>query len=204
MRKLLSTALVVGLTTALLGCPPPEKKTPESTDKPPTDAPADTPAETPTSAPADAPAETPAKADSGVDISHVKVGQKYTIHMNQSGMEMDMVWEVKEITPAEIKYTTQTIMNGNAVGDPSPVSWPLPAKPAATTGDTPPPATDAPKPAREKVSAAGMEWDCLVTTSGDMKTYTSMSPGSDWAPTFPGLIKQMKGDQVTMELTKIE
>lgn len=202
MRKMLSTALILGLSMGLMGCPP-AKKTEGGTDATGTDATGtDTPAVDgdATSKPADGDAAAvtdtvDAVKTQAVDISHVKVGQKYHFHMNNSGMEMDQVWEVTAMGDAEIKYNLTTIMNGKALGDPTEVTWAVPVAVASDVKPDP----NAPKVEmkEETVTIAGREWDCnVVEASG----YTS------WCPkmSFPSVVKTMKDGVVTNELTKIE
>ena len=197
MRKTLSTVLVLGLSFALLGCPPSgDKKNGGGTDGAATGGDA-TDGGTDTK-----PANGDKPADGGgdaldVDISHVKKGQKYHYHMNNAGMEMDQVWEVTDITDAEIKYSLTTIMNGKPLGDPTPLSWPIPKK-VESTGEADP---NAKPPAEETITVAGKEWECWVIEAAGTKTW---SPKKGKYGTFPPIVKSMKGDVVTNELTKIE
>jgi hypothetical protein len=205
MRKTLSTLMVCGLSFALLGCPPSGDK--KGTDTPPaTDKDGDKPADGDKpvdSKPADGdkPMDEPADAGGGeaqkVDLSHVKVGQKYHYHMNNAGMEMDQVWEVTEMTDSEVKYNLTTIMNGKPLGEPTALSWSIP-KPVASDAPADP---NAKPPAEESITVAGKEWECWVIESAGTKSWC---PKKGKLGTFPPIVKSMKGDQVTNELTKIE
>lgn len=198
MKKIIC-ALAMGVGLSLLqGCPPPETPTTTGTDKPATGT------ETPTT---DATStETPA-APAGAtkpDLSHVKVGQKYHYTMTNAGAApMTMIYEVKEVGDNLVKYTTQMIMDmgqGPApVGEPNPMEWKHVEAPATTPTTT----AEGPKAdiSREKVKVGSQEFDCMVITSGNTKTWV---PATGDIPTFPGLIKTQTDGNTTMELTKIE
>ncbi|RMG16255.1 MAG: hypothetical protein D6731_06650 [Planctomycetota bacterium] len=132
-----------------------------------------------------------------VDLSHVKVGQKYHYHTNNAGMEMDQVWEVTAVTDTEVKYTLQTIMNGKPMGPATPLSWSIPAPTSGEAKADP----NAKPPAKETITVAGKEWECYVVESSGVKSW---SPIKNGLPTFPPVVKSMKGDVVTNILTKIE
>ncbi|MDC3378862.1 hypothetical protein OAX78_01085 [Planctomycetota bacterium] len=190
MRKITSFLLAGGLTVALLGCPPPSDGTDGATD-------GGEGGETPTSTPADGEGGGDAPvASSGPSLDHVSVGQKYKYAM-QGGIEQ--VWEVTAKADNSVNYTVTTVMGGNAVGDPQEQVWQYTA-PAATTDA---PATDAPaaETSREAMTVSGVEFDCLVTTSGENKSWSTMTGD---AVTFPGALKVMTGENVVMELTAIE
>jgi len=196
MRKLFTTAIVCALSGALLGCPPPAgdnsakttTETPEGGEA--TTVPADGDAK-----PAEGDAE-PAKdtkKSNGIDVSHVKPGQKYTYKMDQ-GVEMTMVYEVKEVTPEAVKYAMTTIMNDAPVGPPNEVEFPLmPAATTEATGEAP----AGPEPVgTETITIGGIDFDCKIYETGGVKSWTAMK--------FPVTIKTMQGDKVTMVLENIE
>jgi hypothetical protein len=189
MRKTLSNVLVLGLSLALLGCPP--------ADEPKGDTGTDPAA--PEATPTDEPGDTATPDKVSVDISHVKVGQKYTYHMVPApGAEMDMIWEVTAITDSEVKYRMTSVVKGKPVGEPTEQSWAIPAPVASDAAKADPGAN---APAEETITLAGMEWDCWVVESDGVKTW---APKKNGLGSFPSFVKQAKGDQVTNELTKIE
>jgi hypothetical protein len=148
-----------------------------------------------------------APADDKVELSHVKVGQKYTYTMSTPGAPpMQMVYEVKEVGPNFVKYTTQSLMDMgqglSPVGDPQPTEWKYEAPPTTAPTTT----MDAPKvdQTREKVKVGDMEFHALVTTSGNTKSWTVMSGPSSNIPTFPLILKSQTDGNTTMELTKVE
>jgi hypothetical protein len=194
-------ALLVGVALTLMGCPPPA---PPSGDAGKTNPPPATDTKTGgTTAPAtgDTPAATPPAAAKGIDLSHLKKGEKFTYVM-QGGVQM--VWTITDIVGTTVKYTTQSMMDmgqGLApVGDPTPSEFPH-AAPVATTATTTAAAPAGTEITREKVKVGNVEFDCMVSKSGDTKSYIAMQ--GDQA-VFPGCIKSMQGDKAVMELTKIE
>jgi hypothetical protein len=195
MKKIIC-ALAMGVGLSLLqGCPPPEGG---KTD--PTTPPAG--GET-TTAPAGGETAAPAGATKP-DLSHVKVGQKYHYTMTNAGAApMTMIYEVKEVGDNLVKYTTQMIMDmgqGPApVGEPNPMEWKHVEAPATTPTTT----VEGPKAeiSHEKVKVGSQEFDCMVITSGNTKTWV---PATGDLATFPGLIKTQTDGNTTMELTKIE
>ena len=193
MRNLANSAAALVLAGLLMGCPPPENsnKTPET--------PAETPADDAESKPADGTAEAEPEAEpeaaapAGPDISHVKVGQKYTYEA--SGMQQ--VVEVKEITDTEIKYEMFMIM-GETTTPATPGSYPL-VMPEAPAGE---PAGEAPAPpaevGTETIEIAGVSFECkIIESGGDIKSWVS----NTWAPMG---VKTMQGDKVLSELKGIE
>lgn len=203
MKKIIS-ALAVGIGLSLIGCPPAPQgsdKTP-GTDTTPPAAGTDT-----TPPPADAP-KTDAPAEK-LDLAHVKAGQKYTYKMTNAGAPaMEMVYIVKEVGPDFVKYQTQTLMDMgqglNPVGDPTDApEWKYTPAPATTTTQT----TDAPKAdiAYEEVTVSGIKFNAMVVTSGNTKSWMSMSgSGKSTIPTFPGVLKTQTDGNTTMELVKVE
>lgn len=138
------------------------------------------------------------------DLSHVKVGQKYHYTMTNPGAPpMSMVYEVKEVGDNLVKYEISTIMDmgqGPApVGPPTPQEWKYEV-PATTTTTT---TAEGPKAeiSREKVTVSGIEFDCMVTTVGNSKSWV---PATGDIPTFPGIVKTQTDGNTTMELTKVE
>jgi hypothetical protein len=132
----------------------------------------------------------------GPDLSHVRVGQKYHYRLNTGGMDLDQIWEVTAIDGNGIKYDLTTIMNGRALGEPTALLWVQPkALPNA-------PAVPKRKALRtEAITVAGKEWDCWVVESAGTKSWC---PKLGDLGTFPPVVKSLRGDQVTMELVKIE
>ena len=186
-------ALALGLSVALIGCPPPggDAKTTDGGDS--TSQPADTGG-------GETPAEPAAASKAEVDISHVKEGQKYHFKQVAGGQEMQQVWEVTGVTDAEVKYGITTVVAGTSMG-PTEATWAIPKPVEAPAAATP---ADAPevKMTEETVEIAGMSWACKVVESGGYKTWV---PYKSDMPTFPPYVKQMNGaGEVTLELTKIE
>jgi len=203
MKKLLCT-LVAGMAISLIGCPPPSDKTGTGT-APSTDTskPADTgtaPA-TDTSKPADTGTAPATPAVTAPDLSHVKVGQKYTYEMQNN---MQQVWTVKEVGADSVKYEMAMIMGGNPLGDATTQEWKYMA-PAAPTTTAEAPKTDV-KISREKVKIGSVEFDCMVAEASGYKSWSTMTPGSDTVTTFPGILKtiQLSDGAAVMELKKIE
>lgn len=216
MRKSIISAIVVGLSLAVVGCPPPADNSSSSTNNP-TDG-GDTAAtggegtdggdatDGGESQPADGGSTDAAPADDNADLSHVKVGQKYVYEMPNN---MQSIWEVTEVGDNMVKYKTTMLMDmgeGPApVGEPTEQEWTYTKPTGGTTGET---TGEAPKTSREEIEVSGVKFDCLVVESeaGGMKSksWASMSPGSDTVPTFPGAIKVMTDGNPTMTLVKIE
>lgn len=189
MRKLTSTAAILALTGLLMGCPPP-KDGGAATDTPATDG-----AATDAATDGGDAAATDEKSETGIDISHVKVGQKYTYEMTNG---MKMIYEITEIKPGvEIKYKTTTIMNvaGTETKTPGEGAYPLAAAAPADTTATP---AAAPEPvATETIEVSGVKFECKVYENAGTKSWTSM--------TFaPGGVKTMQGENVVSELKSIE
>lgn len=187
MRKLTSTAAILALTGLLMGCPPP-KDGGTATDTPATDGAA-------TDAPADgaADAATEEKSDTGFDIGHVKVGQKYTYEMTGG---TTMIYEITEVKPGvEIKYKTTMVMGGNEMPG-SEGAFPLAA--AAPAGDAAATPVAAPEPVgTETIEISGVKFECKIYENAGTKSWTSM--------TFaPGGVKSMQGENVVMVLKSIE
>lgn len=198
MKKIIC-ALAVGIGLSLIGCPPGPSGGEGGSGTPPAGG-----GDAPATGGGDA---APAAGDDKVDLSHVKVGQKYTYTMSTPGAPpMQMVYEVKEVGPNFVKYTTQSLMDMgqglNPVGDPQPTEWKYEA-PATTTPTT---TTDAPKveQTREKVKVGSMEFHALVTTTGNNKSWTVVSGPNSNIPTFPLILKSQTDGNTTMELTKVE
>lgn len=204
MMKKLVSALLVGVALTLMGCPPPATPgttTPPAggdagkTATPPAGGDTGTKTETPPATPA------PAAAKS-IDLSHLKKGEKFTYVM-QGGVQM--VWTITDITPENtVKYTTQSMMDmgqGLApVGDPTPAEFPH-AAPVATTATSTAATPPGTKISREKVKVGDVEFDCMVSETGDTKAYISMQGD---LPVFPGCIKSMQGGNAVMELKEVK
>lgn len=200
MKKIV-TALVVGIGLTLSGCPEGGAGGGATSGDTPNQTSGDTPA---TSDNGGATGGDAAPAASGKpDLSHVKVGQKYTYTMTNPGAPaMAMIYEVTEVGDNVVKYNQSTLMDMGSgltpVGDPSEQKWEYTVP--ATTGDAP---ADTPKveTSREKVEVSGHSFDCLVTKMDNTKTWMSMTGN---VPTFPGLIRSQVDGNTNMELTKIE
>jgi hypothetical protein len=195
MKKFLCLAAFIGLT--LTGCP--DNTGSGTGGTPPTDG--GTPSTAPTNGGG---GETAPAASKAQDVSHVKVGQKYTYEMTNAGMKTMMVYEVKEITPAAIKCEITTMMDMgqgmNPVGPASPFDYPLMTA-ADTTAAAPTTTTPAPAVSFEEIEAAGKKWRCMVSTTGNVKVWL-FAPND--IPTFPGTIKSEMDGQVNNMLTKVE
>jgi hypothetical protein len=129
-----------------------------------------------------------------VGISHVKVGQRYHFHMNNIGTELDQVWEVTAIGDDEIKYNLTTIMDGKALGNPTALTWAVPAPAVSTKLD---PKGKPVEFKEETVTIAGREWNCYVIENNG---YTSWCPKES----FPAVVRTLKDGVFTSELTRIE
>lgn len=201
MRKLISTAIVFGISGLLLGCPAPSK-----TSKTKTGAKTDSAAKSDSAAKTGEAAKTEdegegegeevkTEAASGgatkIDLSHVKKGQTYTYEAEASGTKYSMKYVVTDVTDTSVTYDMVTVMMGNESKQEG-QKWEIPA--AAATDTTATPATDV-KQTKESVDAGGRSWDCFVTESNGTKSWTVM--------TFPGLIKT-EGPSNKMALTTIE
>lgn len=207
MRKSILTTLVLGAALTTIGCPPPENSgTTGGTDKkgetPAGETKTETPAgETKTETPAGE-TKTEAPAAQKVDLSHVKVGQKYVIKMETSGMEMHQIYEVTGVTDTavECKLHNKVKMPGAAEftdsGEPSPFKWEVPAPTGETTGET---KTDT-KTGKETITAAGQSWDCLWAETDGTKVWVAQKNGIN---TFPPFIK-MDGPTTKAELIEIK
>jgi hypothetical protein len=213
MRKSILTALVLGTSLTFLGCPPPEggnkggETTPPAGGEttPPAGGEATPPAGGETTPPAGETPATPTEAPKAqkVDLSHVKAGQKYVYKMEASGMEMQQIYEVAEVTDTTVKCKLHMLMKMpgatefTAQGDPTPYDWAIPAPTGETTSAQP---TTEVKTSREKLSAGGQEWDCMVSESQGSKTWCPMK--GDMV-TFPPYIK-MESAQSKAELVEIK
>lgn len=195
MRKLLSTAVVLGLSGLLIGCPAPKSgagktggktgaaKTGEAT-KTGDDA-------TKTGDEGDAPATEKMAAD----LSHVKKGQVYVYDLEAGGTKMVMKYVVTDVTDTAVKYETITVVAGNETKSPA-TEWAIPAPVEGAAAATP--AADV-KTSNETVEAAGQKWECLVSESNGSKTWIPMKNG---LATFPPMIKTEGASKMT--LTAIE
>ena len=118
-KKLASAAAIVSLLFCV-GCPA-EGDGKSDGDSTATDGDADTDGDSGDSDSGDSDAS---GDSSGIDVSDVKKGQKYTYAMQNN---MEMVYEVTELTDTEVKYTTVVIMNGKPTADPTPQTMALPS-----------------------------------------------------------------------------
>lgn len=207
MKKIVC-ALAVGVGLSLMGCPPGDQGAGTGTGTGTEAGTQPTGTETPTSTEAGSgggeTAPTAAPAATKPDLSHVKAGQKYHYTMTNPGAPpMEMVYEVKEVGDNLVKYEISTIMDmgqGPApVGPATPQEWKYEVPAAAPTTTT----AEGPKAeiSREKVTVSGIEFDCMVTTVGNSKSWV---PATGDIPTFPGIIKTQTDGNTTMELTKID
>jgi hypothetical protein len=174
MRKIALYASVLGLALSFLGCPPGD-----GADKTGSDAKSGSAAEGEKSGEGSTEA-------AGADISHVKVGQKYTYDV---GNGVTSVWEVTEIKDGVITYTTTNMMNGSAVGDPTTTKWgeaveavePAPDAPAAPEVKM----TDG-----EDVTIGGITFNIKITeTEANGATSKSSMCYLNGVATFPPYVK---------------
>lgn len=142
----------------------------------------------------------PARPTAGAcDLSHVKVGQRYTYAMQN---DMQQEWIVKEVGPDFVRYDMRMLMGGNLLGDPMEQEWRYVAPVAAPQVQATPANV---KVSRETVVVGGIEFDCLVTEASGYKSWLSMTPGSDTVWTFPGVIKtvQLSDGSAIMVLSSV-
>lgn len=217
MRKSIISAIVLGLSLAFVGCPPPSgggsTKKSDNAAQSPADSGGDaaaSPAEGGESQPADAGGESggesAAPMATDADLSNVKVGQKYIYEMPNN---MTATWEVTEVGKNMVKYKTTMMMDmgqgPQAVGEPTEQTWEYKVPEKTEGGET---TGEKPDISREDVEVSGHKFDCMVVESeaGGVKTksWMSMTPGSDTVTTFPGIIKSMSDGKPSMTLTKIE
>lgn len=199
MRKSILTALVLGSSLAFLGCPPPTEG--GKTETPPAGG-TPTTGETKTETPPAGETKTEAPKAQKVDLSHVKAGQKYHYTMETSGMQMQQIYEVTEVTDTAVKYKVAMLMKMpgseefTAQGEPTAGEWAIPV--ATTPTDKP---ADAPevKMTKETIKIAGQDWECMVSESSGTKTWI---PWKNDMATWPMYLK-MEGP-TKAELTKIE
>jgi Tfp pilus assembly protein PilW len=196
MRKLLSTAVVLGLSGLLIGCPAPGKTdSAAKTDSASKTAEAKT-ADVAKTGDAAKTGETEAPKKMAADLSHVKKGQVYVYEMDASGNKMVMKYVVLDVTDTAVKYETITLVAGTETKGPA-AEWAIPAPVEGAATATP--AADT-KVTNETIEAAGQKWECMVTESSGTKTYT---PTKNGLPTWPMFIKQ-DGASMKSILTKIE
>jgi hypothetical protein len=161
----------------------------------------------PASGQAPAPAAPTPPGEEGPDLSHVRVGQRYTFHLDQAGSQADMVWEVRRVGAGRVDYAVSMIKNGTSLGEPGEASWSIasPPPPAPHTHDPeeeqPRPAASKAKVSYEELKLGGRTWRARLTVSEDVRTWTAVAGEID---TFPPLLKQEKSGVVTTVLTKVE
>ncbi|MGE0707445.1 MAG: hypothetical protein AB7N76_11140 [Planctomycetota bacterium] len=209
MRKLLCTAVILGLSGLLVGCPGGGGKTKTGAK---TGAAKTGDAKTGDAKTGEGDAKTgdgeaakteepKVEAPKGADISHVKVGQVYVYKsvtdMGGNKSESTMKYKVLEIKDGKIKYQTIVVAAGNEM--PGGEAWWGEAAPAASpTGDAP--KADV-KMTEESVEAGGQKWDCKV-----METEASGSKSKSWVPykngvpTWPMYIKS-ESENPAMKMT---
>ena len=141
----------------------------------------------------------PEEQPAPIDLSHVKVGQRYMYRLMPQGVPtlvMEMIYEVVEVGENRVRYTTQVSMDmgqGLApVGDPQPTEWKHDPR---YPGEGFPPTL-----VRERLEVGGVTFDAIVVESG---TTRSWIPVRGDRPTFPGILKTTTDGQVTMELVGI-
>lgn len=189
MRKLLSTAVVLGLSGLLIGCPAPAKTGKSGETK--TDS-----AKTGDTKTGETKTPEAAAAPKKADLSHVKKGQTYVYELEASGTKMVMKYVVLDVTDTAVKYETITVVAGNESKAPA-TEWKIPAPVEAAPAATP--AADV-KVTNETIEAAGQKWECMVSESNGTKTWI---PTKNGIMTFPPLIKS-DGAASKMMLTKVE
>jgi hypothetical protein len=141
---------------------------------------------------------------SGADISHVSVGQTYNYDI---GNGVSQTWEVIRIEDGVITYTTKTIMNGSAIGDPTESRW----GEAVAEGVTVDPAEAPEAPEMiddDPITIGGVTFEIKrMVTQGGGATSTVWLTYRNGEPTFPGYVKVETvgtGFSSTIELTSIE
>jgi hypothetical protein len=124
-----------------------------------------------------------------IEARHVKVGQRYRFKLTAQNTR---VWEVVAKTDDEVTYRIrQTVAGKEELGEP--VTCALKRKAA-------PEDAKKKKVADETLEVSGVKFPCAVyeTETGGMtvKTWVSL--------TFPELVKQQMGKDVTQELVEIQ
>lgn len=137
----------------------------------------------------------PEPARRAVDLSHVRVGQRWVYEMQNN---MQQHWTVREVGADFVKYELRMFMSGSPLGDPTMQEWRHGA-PSWTLD------TADPDPTRERLTVSGIEFDCQVSVSSGYRSWTPMTPGSAM-PTFPMILKaiQLSDEAVVMSLIRIE
>lgn len=190
MRKMLSTAVVLGLSGLLIGCPAPGKtdtKTGSSKSGSESKTGETKTGETKTAAPAKA------------DVSHVKKGQVYTYEIDASGSKSAMKYVVTDVTDSTVTYDTFSVAAGKDYPGAKATVWGKAVEVPATTA-SPAPSVPEVKTSKETVEVAGKSWDCMVSEVNGNKTWVPQMGG---VATFPPFVK-MEGASMKMSLTKIE
>jgi hypothetical protein len=119
----------------------------------------------------------------------VRAGQRWRFRLG--GLPgVEQAYEVTQVTPAAVLFDARTLVNGEPLGPPLPQAFPRSA-PAALEAGTPGAPLD--------VSGLRLEtW--VVLRDGDRTTW-AVAAG---APTFPGVVRVERGDEVILELTQVE
>ena len=118
----------------------------------------------------------------GVDVSDVRVGQRY--HFD--GLHPE-VWEITEVTPTEIRYQLSDLVRGTARKRPGVFVFPRRAG-----------AQDArlERLRAEVVTVGDVSFECQVYMSEGIESWSSGR--------FPGTLKSVHGETVLRALVKIE
>jgi hypothetical protein len=208
MRKLLSTAVILGLTGLLIGCPAKTGKTAKTGDKTAkTGSSASQPAKTDEAKTEAAKTEAAKTSDTGttktrepepakpagIDLSGVSAGQVY-VYKSVTEMggkvvsEMTMKYKVVEVTDKKVKYQMIMVMAGKET--PQPEAW-YPADAPKTTTPTETPKTDS-KTTSESIEIGGKSWDCKVTTTeANGSTSQAWVPQANGTATWPMFVKSV-------------
>ena len=101
--------------------------------------------------------------------------------------------EVLKITPRAVTYRATTLYAGQTMGDPSDQTWKL--SPLAQIGI---PESEG---AREEVKVDGITFQCLVADVGKSRSWVPLRNG---VLTFPGVLRVLEGDQLVLQLERIE
>lgn len=138
-------------------------------------------------------------------LSHVKVGQRWTLQTVDGGQMVEEVQTVAEVHPGRVVYvvTTRLVRDGKQVfenADPEPQEWTWGGRPLMeATARTLMKATQE----RRTVEVPGAKLDCVVTKTADPATEMWTAVKGD-LETYPGLVKTVLGTQTMRNLVKVE